>query len=646
MAGIDNSGGVKLIAILALLTAFFFADTGSAAKRLPSDEENCLMCHRHRRMARIDETGKKHEYHVNQEAYVASIHGRVVCRGCHDSIKEIPHRDVKPVDCSNNCHLKPKYSSEAFSHKWAVKLFNESVHAPKPGEPEWAAKHKPDCKYCHYEPSYRKPEGLPLAAFERCKNCHEAEEVVHAIDHVTHRLRVKTSRTHEEITELCSKNCHEDKELMARFKIDQKHIASVETYKESLHYRVNQFGFEKGATCIDCHAPSSFHDIRKSTDNRSHLYKDVRYQVCRQENCHPGATKRIAAIDPHIAKGKGLNPLMHYMELGLLVLTALSLIALISLTLLESFARWRKGDALFFRWKRKPLSLPLSVAREALAKIKGKEYDPMSYLGTIDNLHRYVPVDYRGDYRRYSVHIRINHMLTIITFLIAVVTGLPIYFHNTEWARAANALMGGIEVSRIIHRVNAIFFILNMLYHLVVIAAGTLSRAAKGKFDFRRTMFPTLKDAMDAKDDILYFIDRRETRPRMEKFGYKQKFHYFALIWGNTWLILSGLSFWFPTEMVQILPFPDITFNFLRLIHAEESILATLVVVFWHGVNVHVVPGRFPMQWVFLTGNVSRDYQIEEHFLEYERLVKSGEAECEEYKLIKKALAEGGGEKA
>jgi hypothetical protein len=34
---------------------------------------------------------------------------------------------------------------------------------------------------------------------------------------------------------------------------------------------------------------------------------------------------------------------------------------------------------------------------------------------------------------------------------------------------------------------------------------------------------------------------------------------------------------------------------------------------------VHLAPGRFPMQWTFLTGKITREHQIEEHFLEYLR---------------------------
>ena len=75
--------------------------------------------------------------------------------------------------------------------------------------------------------------------------------------------------------------------------------------------------------------------------------------------------------------------------------------------------------------------------------------------------------------------------------------------------------------------------------------------------------------------------------------------------------------------------------------HAEESVLAFLVITLWHLYNVHAAPGRFPVQWTFWNGKINRDHQIEEHFLEYERQVKEGIAECEEEKLLSKLSGAG-----
>jgi len=226
-----------------------------------------------------------------------------------------------------------------------------------------------------------------------------------------------------------------------------------------------------------------------------------------------------------------------------------------------------------------------------------------------------------GDLPRYSIHIRIQHMLTFVTFLALAFTGLPIAFFDHFWAAPLNALIGGVEVSRVIHRALASVMVLSMVYHILTITLGPMSQILKGKFDIRRTILPSLKDLRDFKDDMLYFSGARKMRPEMDKFMYKQKIHYFAAGFGNIVMIVSGSSFLFPAFWATILPV-SVASHFqemMRLSHPHEALLALLVIAFWHWYNVHLAPGRFPMQWTFLTGKITREHQMEEHFLEYLR---------------------------
>ncbi len=226
-----------------------------------------------------------------------------------------------------------------------------------------------------------------------------------------------------------------------------------------------------------------------------------------------------------------------------------------------------------------------------------------------------------GDLPRYSIHIRIQHMLTFVTFLALAFTGLPVAFLDSSWAEPMNSLIGGVGVSRIIHRTLATVMILTMIYHVFTITLGPMLQIFKRRFEIRRTIIPLLKDLRDFKDDLLYFAGIRDQRPEMDKFMYKQKLHYFAAAFGNIVMIVSGSSFMFPDIWARILP-ADIASYFqelMRLSHPHEALLALLVIAFWHWYNVHLAPGRFPMQWTFLTGKITREHQIEEHFLEYLR---------------------------
>jgi cytochrome b subunit of formate dehydrogenase len=226
-----------------------------------------------------------------------------------------------------------------------------------------------------------------------------------------------------------------------------------------------------------------------------------------------------------------------------------------------------------------------------------------------------------GDIYRYSIHIRIQHMLTFVTFLTLAFTGLPIHFFNAFWAEPMNTFLGGVEITRVIHRTIAVIMVSTMVYHLMTITLGSFVRIKQGLFDLRRTILPQMKDIRDFRDDLLYFAGRRDERPEMDKFMYKQKIHYFAAAFGNTVMIVSGTSFLFPEVWASILP-ESIAAHFqelMRLSHPHEALLALLVIAFWHWYNVHLAPGRFPMQWTFLTGKITREHQIEEHFLEYLR---------------------------
>jgi len=226
-----------------------------------------------------------------------------------------------------------------------------------------------------------------------------------------------------------------------------------------------------------------------------------------------------------------------------------------------------------------------------------------------------------GDLFRYSVHIRIQHLLTFTTFLLLAFTGLPIYYNEAFWAVPFNSVLGGIEVTRVIHRTLALTFVVAMIYHGLTLLFGTMRKVSAGKFDIRQTIIPLWKDARDFSADMAYFAGKRDNRPDMDKFMYKQKIHYFAAAFGNTVMVVSGSSFLFPEFWNSILPeqYASHWQEMMRLSHPHEALLALLVIAFWHWYNVHLAPGRFPMQWTYLTGKLTREHQIEEHFLEYLR---------------------------
>jgi formate dehydrogenase subunit gamma len=271
------------------------------------------------------------------------------------------------------------------------------------------------------------------------------------------------------------------------------------------------------------------------------------------------------------------------------------------------------------------------------------------------DIYKYVKSDPTGDLPRYSVHIVIQHLLIFVTFIVLSGTGLPLYFSNLSWAQYLIKLFGGIDLAREIHKVAAFTMMFASAYHIVTIVGGTLCKIFTGKFDYRRTIIPRLKDLSDLFQDIKYFMGFAPYRPKMEKFMYKQKAHYLAILWGSFVLMAAGSALLFPDVIAKLFPdtitkilptgivdevaFPSFFQSLARLMHADEAVMALIVIAFWHWLNVHLVPGRFPLQWSFLTGKITREHQLEEHFLEYLRNLQEIP---EEREYMRKLLKEKG----
>ena len=271
------------------------------------------------------------------------------------------------------------------------------------------------------------------------------------------------------------------------------------------------------------------------------------------------------------------------------------------------------------------------------------------------DIYKYVKSDPTGDLPRYSVHIVIQHLLIFVTFIVLSGTGLPLYFSDLAWAQYLIKLFGGIDLAREIHKVAAFTMMFASAYHIVTIVGGTLGKIFTGKFDYRRTIIPRLKDLSDLFQDIKYFMGITPYRPKMEKFMYKQKAHYLAILWGSFVLMAAGSALLFPDVVARLFPdtitkilptgivdevaFPSFLQSLARLMHADEAVMALIVIAFWHWLNVHLVPGRFPLQWSFLNGRITREHQLEEHFLEYLRNLQEIP---EEREYMKKLLKEKG----
>lgn len=218
--------------------------------------------------------------------------------------------------------------------------------------------------------------------------------------------------------------------------------------------------------------------------------------------------------------------------------------------------------------------------------------------------------------QRFSLNMRLQHMVLFTSTLTLIVTGVPLWLlGEPQWVGIQDwfaSLCGGIDGVRFVHRVAGVVLIIVSAYHIYY---TFFTREGRREFI---NFFPVPSDVINVTLNSMYFLGLRKERPRYGRYTYYEKFDYWAVYWGCVIMIGTGLALWFNEVTVAYLPW--FTYDLAKLIHADEAILATLALLIWHFYNVHFVPHRFPGTMLWWHGKMSREEMEEDHPLEYEDL--------------------------
>jgi cytochrome b subunit of formate dehydrogenase len=220
-------------------------------------------------------------------------------------------------------------------------------------------------------------------------------------------------------------------------------------------------------------------------------------------------------------------------------------------------------------------------------------------------------------YPRMTLNERIQHLNLFINFSILVITGFALKYPEAFWVSPMTDVPLGMTFRGFLHRLCGVAIVTLGGYHVLYLCFTERGRGIV------KEMFPAWKDAGDLWETLKnsFFINRPAKEIKMGRFNFREKLEYYGLIWGTIVMSLTGFILWFKTEWLKY--FPMWTYDAVRAIHYYEAILATLTIFVWHFYSVVFNPDIYPMNWAWVTGELTEHEMALEHGLELEK-IKAG----------------------
>ena len=210
---------------------------------------------------------------------------------------------------------------------------------------------------------------------------------------------------------------------------------------------------------------------------------------------------------------------------------------------------------------------------------------------------------------RFTTAQRIEHVVLMVSFATLAVTGLLQTFSSFPPVAWIIEFAGGIDAIRVIHRLAALISAVQSFYHLWKILETWFVKRERGG------MWPYLRDFRNLVQMVLFNAGLAKERPRFDRYTIEEKLEYWALLWGQVVMGLTGFIMWFPLVVTEVLP--GQVFAVAQALHRWEAMLAALAILTWHMYHGCI---KDKNRSIF-TGLMSEEEMQHTHQLEYQRIL-------------------------
>jgi cytochrome b subunit of formate dehydrogenase len=226
--------------------------------------------------------------------------------------------------------------------------------------------------------------------------------------------------------------------------------------------------------------------------------------------------------------------------------------------------------------------------------------------------------------RRFTPAQRIFHFLLLLCFLNQAASGLARMYIETDWGRFLASFFGGYQGSFIVHKWAGIFMLVLFAAHLIYLLVKIEWRRFPKSIYGSDSMLPRLEDIGQALQHVRWMLGSSKA-PQFDRWGYWEKFDYWAVFWGMIVLGVTGLILF--DSVFSSYYIPGWSINIALWIHRIEAILAMAHVFIIHFFIGHLRRHSFPMDLAMFEGSVDLESTRHEKPAWIGRVEKAGQLE-------------------
>ncbi|BCS89249.1 formate dehydrogenase subunit gamma [Pseudodesulfovibrio sediminis] len=211
------------------------------------------------------------------------------------------------------------------------------------------------------------------------------------------------------------------------------------------------------------------------------------------------------------------------------------------------------------------------------------------------------------------------HILLMLSFLTQAVTGTARMYIETHWGRMLAAPFNGYNGCLVVHKYVGLFMLFLFLCHLIYALFVVFAH----KVDRDDSLWPQGKDIRQAFAHLRWMFGGEH--PRFDRWGYWEKFDYWAVFWGMLILGGTGLMLYSPIETSRY--FKGWGLNVALWVHRIEACLAMLHIFIIHFAVAHLRRHTFPMDRAMFSGDADLETSSQERPAWITRLRTNNELE-------------------